>query len=293
MKEFQVYGEPAFTLYDNSMGDADGHTRDSQAYGLTSSTSYELRVKPITGISQEYKGEQDYALILDGIDGFADYKTDIPILGGGDMTIESWVNINQDTPSEMWLSGVSADVRITGDEVGILDDVVYSSCEDARARGYTMSGTYTVDVAGVHEKVYCEMSTWGGGWTLIASQRSGDYPWMNFNSNGFSSNLEHGSYSASWSKTSDYYRPFTNIGHDEILLKTGTGDTWCVLSYDEVRKQILSTAVRADISVLASSNFPSSSAQTLATRHGLTEVGVNKDTGIWLGCAGTLHRCRA
>ena len=96
LRELRAYGTPSYSMYHNSLGDVDGGDRDSQAYNLVSHTHYDLRIKPINGLSKDFKDVEDYALQFDGVEGAFDIRDTLPAFGGGgEFTIEAWVNIEQ------------------------------------------------------------------------------------------------------------------------------------------------------------------------------------------------------
>ena len=77
--------------------------------------------------------------------------------------------------------------------------VVYSDCKDAYAKGERTSRVYTINPDyGEPFKVYCNMNTDGGGWTVIQRQKGSNNP--NFNRN--------------WN---DYVNGFGNPNYDHWL----------------------------------------------------------------------------
>ena len=86
--------------------------------------------------------------------------------------------------------------------IKLLSTVVYIDCKNAYQNGHTTSGVYTINPDNQTEfKVYCDMDTDGGGWTVIQHRFDGSV-----------------SFNRSWA---DYERGFGNK----------TGEYWLGLSY--------------------------------------------------------------
>ena len=126
------------------------------------------------------------------------------------------------------------------------------------------------------------METSGGGWALVASNK-GTGNWMNYNSN-LNPEGAYGTYSSTWDKSTDYYIPFKYLPHDEILLKTGQGDKWCILPFAEVRKAFLDSSQQViNIPVLGSFG-------TGIKRNGIAPIQVDSSQlkEPWIGCENSI-----
>lgn len=82
---------------------------------------------------------------------------------------------SQSCPNGQYMRGINANgsvicAGITSSSAG----QVFKTCRDARDRGFTSSGVYRIRELGgpTVRDVYCDQSTDGGGWTLVASTRN-------------------------------------------------------------------------------------------------------------------------
>jgi len=166
---------------------------------------------------------------------------------------------------------------------------IYRSCAEARAGGFSKSGTYSVSAGGgTPNDVYCDMEIVGGGWTLITHTKSaGNWPNQDTFLSGYSSGTSgssftgYGTYDPSWTdQNSDYSRSLLDVGaHEEVLFMTGGRSKWCILSFNDLVRNSNNDDERRT-RVLQGYG-------TNVRRNGRTNVKGSQPSHPWIGCEGT------
>jgi hypothetical protein len=151
------------------------------------------------------------------------------------------------------------------------NEFIYNSCESAYKQGSNESGKHVIWKNGIIPNylisnpsaainkddldiVWCDLFTFGGGWTLIAySDPGGNWPTIdyNFNPRRTSAALGGMEYSPEWEKRDhSFYRLFDTEGiqEDWIMFRAGDSSAYCAFLREDILKisllgSIMSTPV--------------------------------------------------
>jgi hypothetical protein len=144
------------------------------------------------------------------------------------------------------------------------DGTLAQSCKEYRYpadghsyAGVTGSGTYRIRPAGgATADVYCDMTTDGGGWTLVRRIAANSGAWAPVTDNAMGTAPAYGTYVADPNAASSFSMFYSNVPFTDFRFATGDGAKWVIMAKSVLAQATGACTVRVPVKASHTSATP-------------------------------------
>jgi uncharacterized protein YycO len=113
--------------------------------------------------------------------------------------------------------------------------------------GSTGDGTYRINLGGTPVDVYCDMTSDGGGWTLVRRLAASSTAWHPVNDNAAGTAPAYGTYVASPQAASTFSLSYSTIPYSDLKFATGDGAKWVIVAKTVMATSTGSCGVKVNV----------------------------------------------
>lgn len=190
------------------------------------------------------------------------------IVGAKDVTVSARYKNVEASRKFSFTMQAAKDLALANGHRNWADGTYATSCNGYRApadghvySGATGDGTYRIMPAGAGAiDVYCDMTTAGGGWTLVRHLAATSASWYPVTDNAMGTAPAYGTYVADPKATTSFSMAYSNLPFTDFRFATGDGVKWVVMA-----KSVLAQATGAcNVGVPVKSSHVSATAYNVA-----------------------------